>query len=279
MRHLAQLNVATLRHPIDDPRTADFADGLPIVNGAGEQSPGYVWRLQSDSRRRHRHPGLRRSADHRQPHGVGVARGAQGVRVPRHPPRLLPAPRRMVRRGILADGVVVGAGRSAPDHRRREATARLHRRVRFVAIRVHDGSEPSGAGDRASRRPTTAAIAELSSVSSTATYSPRVAGSVVVAEIDDVPVACGAYRMLDDTTAEIRRMYVAQSARGIEGWGGVRRRARSGRESRRGAATPAGNVAEAAGSAGAIRLPSNAPVGIEPTLAADSVFLEKTLTA
>ena len=34
---------------MDDPRTADFANGLPIVNGAGEQSPGYVWRLQSDS--------------------------------------------------------------------------------------------------------------------------------------------------------------------------------------------------------------------------------------
>ena len=48
-RHLAQLNVATLRHPIDDPRTADFADALPSVNGAGEGSPGYVWRLQSDS--------------------------------------------------------------------------------------------------------------------------------------------------------------------------------------------------------------------------------------
>ena len=47
-RHLAQLNVAKLLHPIDDPRIADFADGLPVVNGAGEQSPGYVWRLQSD---------------------------------------------------------------------------------------------------------------------------------------------------------------------------------------------------------------------------------------
>ena len=48
-RHLAQLNIATLRHPIDDPRIADFVEALPIVNGAGEQSPGYVWRLQSDA--------------------------------------------------------------------------------------------------------------------------------------------------------------------------------------------------------------------------------------
>ena len=48
-RALAQLNIATLRHPIDDPRIADFVDALPVVNGAGEQSPGYLWRLQSDS--------------------------------------------------------------------------------------------------------------------------------------------------------------------------------------------------------------------------------------
>ena len=47
-RHLAQLNIAKLRFPIDDPRTADFANALPAVNGAGEQSLGYVWRLQSD---------------------------------------------------------------------------------------------------------------------------------------------------------------------------------------------------------------------------------------
>ena len=48
-RHLAQLNIATLRHPMDDPRIADFAEALPTVNGAGEQASGFVWRLQSDT--------------------------------------------------------------------------------------------------------------------------------------------------------------------------------------------------------------------------------------
>jgi ribosomal protein S18 acetylase RimI-like enzyme len=47
-RHLAQLNIATLRQPIDHPATKDFADALGHVNGLGEQSPGFVWRLQSD---------------------------------------------------------------------------------------------------------------------------------------------------------------------------------------------------------------------------------------
>jgi hypothetical protein len=39
-RHLAQLNIATLRHPIDDPRTKDFADALEHVNALGEVSAG-----------------------------------------------------------------------------------------------------------------------------------------------------------------------------------------------------------------------------------------------
>src|SRR3954470_23722675 len=47
--HLAQLNIATLCHPMDDPHTAGFVDGLPIVNSAGDGAPGFVWRLQSDT--------------------------------------------------------------------------------------------------------------------------------------------------------------------------------------------------------------------------------------
>jgi hypothetical protein len=47
--NLAQLNIATLRHPMEDSRTADFADGLPIVNSSADQASGFVWRLQSDT--------------------------------------------------------------------------------------------------------------------------------------------------------------------------------------------------------------------------------------
>jgi GNAT superfamily N-acetyltransferase len=46
--HLAQLNVATLRRPLDHADTADFVDGLVTVNALAEASPGYVWRLQTD---------------------------------------------------------------------------------------------------------------------------------------------------------------------------------------------------------------------------------------
>lgn len=46
--HLAQLNIATLVAPVDDPLVADFVDNLERINAAGEASPGFVWRLQDD---------------------------------------------------------------------------------------------------------------------------------------------------------------------------------------------------------------------------------------
>ncbi|MFF4119105.1 DUF3291 domain-containing protein [Streptomyces sp. NPDC001714] len=46
--HLAQLNVATLRFPLDDPRMAPFVDLLDTVNAAADGAPGFVWRLVED---------------------------------------------------------------------------------------------------------------------------------------------------------------------------------------------------------------------------------------
>ena len=40
-------------------------------------------------------------------------------------------------------------------------------------------------------------------------------GGSVVVELDDVTVGFGAYRLLDETTAEVERIHVAQAARGI----------------------------------------------------------------
>ena len=45
MRHLAELNIAKLLYPFDDPRIADFANNLDRVNALAERSPGFVWRL------------------------------------------------------------------------------------------------------------------------------------------------------------------------------------------------------------------------------------------
>ena len=47
-RHIAQMNVGTVRVPTDDPRLAGFMSHLDTINALAEASPGFVWRLQSD---------------------------------------------------------------------------------------------------------------------------------------------------------------------------------------------------------------------------------------
>ncbi|MEO0622729.1 MAG: DUF3291 domain-containing protein [Pseudomonadota bacterium] len=44
-RHLAEFNIGVLRHDWEDPRVADFLNGLALVNGVAARSPGFVWRL------------------------------------------------------------------------------------------------------------------------------------------------------------------------------------------------------------------------------------------
>jgi len=46
--HLAQINIARLRAPIDDPMVAEFVEGLDPINELADQSQGFVWRLQTD---------------------------------------------------------------------------------------------------------------------------------------------------------------------------------------------------------------------------------------
>ncbi len=47
--HLAQINVARAKAPLDDPLLAEFMAQLDRINGLADQSPGFVWRLQSES--------------------------------------------------------------------------------------------------------------------------------------------------------------------------------------------------------------------------------------
>lgn len=49
MYQLAQLNVASMKAPLDSPTMADFAGNLERINSLAEESPGYVWRLESDA--------------------------------------------------------------------------------------------------------------------------------------------------------------------------------------------------------------------------------------
>jgi hypothetical protein len=46
--HLAQLNIALPREPLDTPLLAEFVEALEPVNAAADGAPGFVWRLQTD---------------------------------------------------------------------------------------------------------------------------------------------------------------------------------------------------------------------------------------
>ncbi len=46
--HLAQVNVARLREPLDSPRLAGFVAALEPINALADAAPGFVWRLQTE---------------------------------------------------------------------------------------------------------------------------------------------------------------------------------------------------------------------------------------
>ena len=47
--HLAQINIARLVAPLDDPRIAEFVSQLEPINALADNAPGFVWRLKSES--------------------------------------------------------------------------------------------------------------------------------------------------------------------------------------------------------------------------------------
>ena len=47
--HLAQINIARLIAPIDDPKIAEFVAQLEPINALADAEPGFVWRLKSES--------------------------------------------------------------------------------------------------------------------------------------------------------------------------------------------------------------------------------------
>lgn len=47
--HIAQINIAQLRYPLDDPHTIDFVNNLDRINSLAESYPGFIWRLKDDT--------------------------------------------------------------------------------------------------------------------------------------------------------------------------------------------------------------------------------------
>ena len=45
--HIAQINIGQVKAPLDDPRMAGFVARLDEINALADNSPGFVWRLQT----------------------------------------------------------------------------------------------------------------------------------------------------------------------------------------------------------------------------------------
>ena len=46
--HLAQLNIAKMKYPIDSAGMGEFVARLDDINALADAAPGFVWRLQTD---------------------------------------------------------------------------------------------------------------------------------------------------------------------------------------------------------------------------------------
>lgn len=47
--HLAQLNIAKMKYPLEAREMADFVARLEDINALADAAPGFVWRLQTDA--------------------------------------------------------------------------------------------------------------------------------------------------------------------------------------------------------------------------------------
>src|ERR1041384_5139608 len=47
--HIAQVNIARMKGPLEGPVMAGFVARLDEINALADRSPGFVWRLQSDA--------------------------------------------------------------------------------------------------------------------------------------------------------------------------------------------------------------------------------------
>ena len=233
--HIAQVNIAALRAPLEHDSISDFRDGLDPVNAAGEASPGFVWRLQTDdgdatsirvsddplnivnltvwqsvaALRQFVYAGLHRDFLRRRSEwfsDVGRRTAVWPV-----PEGSLPSVDDALRRLAFIDQF----GESPYAYRSVASSRSADRPVLVLAEHPLDATE------------SLQLIAELNS-ELLATSAPEErhfsaldagqvvagAGQFVVAWLDGRPVACGAFRLIGDGTAEVKRMFVRPTARG-----------------------------------------------------------------
>lgn len=233
--HLAQYNVARLRHPIGHPATADFEALIDETNHRAEASPGFVWRHGIDSR----DIDVTAYDDPLVLVNASVWESAAHLRDYAYRGFHRDVYRR--RQEWFVDSAAVmwwipaGTVPTLDECRARLAFHQRHGSTPYgfgtgerhpqLVLRRHDRDEPIVAelfaqldAELAAERPAGAVDFVQFDAPDDAT-DEAVHGEIVVAWMDDRPVGCGAWRRIDDDagrprTAEIKRMWVDPSARG-----------------------------------------------------------------
>ena len=232
MFHLAQLNVAKLLAPIDHPDSAGFADALDHINALGEASPGFVWRLKDDSGNA---TAIQAFDDPAIIVNLTVWESVESLKAFAYQTEHVSFFRRRAEwfspedRGVVLWWVPRG---HVPD----EAEAR--RRLEF--LRLH-GPSPYAFGFASVSPPLTFRRATVDDVDAatligelnvdlrdryrnpaanhftlTAQDVAPGSGALFVGTHDGDPVTCGAIRLIDARTAEVKRMYVRPGRRGLK---------------------------------------------------------------
>jgi GNAT superfamily N-acetyltransferase len=233
--HLAQVNVARLRQPLDHPDIADFVTGLAPVNALADVSPGFVWRLQTDEGDA---TALRVFPDPMVLVNLSVWTSVDALRDFVYRSAHTPVLRRRSEWFDRLDSPSVALWWVPTGHQPDVAQARA--RLDFLALH---GPSPYAFALRAPEPPlllerklpsaTEAAslIRELDAELVRRYPEPGGTffrlddrevddgrGAFLVARLDAQPVACGALRVLEgewpERTAELKRMYVRPEGRG-----------------------------------------------------------------
>jgi hypothetical protein len=144
-RHLAQFNIARIKHPLDDRRMKEFVDNVARVNALAETIDGFVWRLKDNSGHA---MNMRVYDDPRILPNLTVWQSVEALerfvwqtlhKLFRRPPR------GMVRAYRDAAGAVVRAGGPSADAGKRRRAARSSDRARPERLCFRLGSHPGGA--------------------------------------------------------------------------------------------------------------------------------------
>jgi GNAT superfamily N-acetyltransferase len=227
--HVAQLNIGRIVAPLDDPRLEPFTSNLDAVNSLAEQSPGYVWRLQTDEGDA---TALRPYPDPEVLVNLTVWESVESLKAFVYQGDHLAIFRRRreffevpTEAYVVLWWVEVGHIPSVDEAKERLEFLRRHGPSPWAFTFAH--AEPPLLIDRATVSDAAAAqlIEELNADimathaegnhfwTLTADDVAAGAGAFLVVRLDGEPIGCGAVRKLNAEEAELKRMYVRPSAR------------------------------------------------------------------